>query len=44
MFCVFVWSPFAARPLALLDGVRFVLGPLPCPGSVFAFAGASSAC
>ena len=44
MFFAFVMVSLCARPLALLDGVRVELGRLPCPWSVSAFAGASSAC
>ena len=31
VFLFLLRSPFAARPLALLEGVRIVLGRLPCP-------------
>ena len=37
-------SFFIARPLVVPEGVRVVLGRLPCPWSVFAVAVASSAC
>ena len=42
-FLYSLWSSFVARPLVLSEGVRVVLGRLPCPWSVSAFAGASSA-
>ena len=43
-FLYWFWSSSVARPLVFPEGVRVVLGRLPCPWSVAAVAVASSAC
>ena len=44
MFFVCVDGSLVTRPLVVPEGVRVVLGRLPCPWSVSAVAVASSAC